>query len=255
MKPKFLIFAVLLGALPVATAAADPYDGYKQRMEKRDKGHERGEYKYEERRGRHGEYKYEEKGPGYKIERKRDRNGEYSYEYKGNRPPPWAPAHGWRRKHARGDYRPRDGAYQDTTYLPPFDIGAGRCNREVLGAVLGGATGAVVGSQIGKGTGRLVATAAGTVVGFLLGGNIGRSMDEVDQNCVGQALEHARDTQPVVWQKDDGPRYEVKPTATYRDREDRYCREYQTTVIIGGRTQRASGTACRQPDGSWQRVN
>ncbi len=65
MKPKFLIFAVLLAALPLATAAADPHDGYKQRMEKRDKWRERGEYKYEERRGRHGEYKYEEKGPGY----------------------------------------------------------------------------------------------------------------------------------------------------------------------------------------------
>ena len=168
MKPKFLIFAVLLGALPVATAAADPFDGYKQRMEKRDKGHERGEYKYEERRGRHGEYKYEEKGPGYKIERKRDRNGEYSYEYKGNRPPPWAPAHGWRRKHDRGDYRPRDGAYEDTAYLPPLDIGAGRCNREVMGAVLGGAAGAVVGSHIGKGTGRLVATATGPCCPLLL---------------------------------------------------------------------------------------
>ena len=255
MKPKFLIFAVLLAGLPLATAAADPYDGYKQRMEKRDRGHARGEYKYEERRGRHGEYKYEEKGPGYKIERKRGRNGEYSYEYKGNRPPPWAPAHGWRRKHDRGDYRPRDGAYQDTTYLPPFDIGAGRCNREVLGAVLGGAAGAVVGSQIGKGSGRLVATATGTVIGFLLGGNIGRGMDEVDQNCVGQVLEHARDTQPVVWQKDDGHRYQVKPTATYRDREGRYCREYQTTVIIGGRSELAYGKACRQSDGSWQRVS
>jgi surface antigen len=125
----------------------------------------------------------------------------------------------------------------------------------MLGAVLGGATGAVVGSQIGKGTGKLIATATGTVVGFLLGGNIGRSMDEVDQNCVGQVLEHARDTQPVVWQDPDGPRYEVKPTSTYRNREGRYCREYQTTVIIGGRTEQAHGTACRQPDGSWQRVS
>ncbi len=59
MKPKFLIFAVLLAALPLATAAADPYDGYKQRMEKRDRGHARGEYKYEMRLGRYGEYRYE----------------------------------------------------------------------------------------------------------------------------------------------------------------------------------------------------
>ena len=32
-----------------------------------------------------------------------------------------------------------------------------------------------------------------------------------------------------------------------------YCREYTTTVVIDGRTERAHGTACRQPDGIWQR--
>lgn len=30
-----------------------------------------------------------------------------------------------------------------------------------------------------------------------------------------------------------------------------YCREYQSTVNIGGRLQRTYGTACQQPDGSW----
>lgn len=33
-----------------------------------------------------------------------------------------------------------------------------------------------------------------------------------------------------------------------------YCREYQTTVRIGRRDEQAYGTACRQPDGSWQIV-
>lgn len=31
-----------------------------------------------------------------------------------------------------------------------------------------------------------------------------------------------------------------------------YCREYQQTVTIGGTTQQGHGTACLQPDGSWQ---
>ncbi|MBM3532858.1 MAG: hypothetical protein FJX60_07470 [Alphaproteobacteria bacterium] len=31
-----------------------------------------------------------------------------------------------------------------------------------------------------------------------------------------------------------------------------YCREFQQTVSIGGRTEQAYGTACLQPDGSWQ---
>jgi len=29
------------------------------------------------------------------------------------------------------------------------------------------------------------------------------------------------------------------------------CREFQTTVIVGGQPQPAYGTACLQPDGSW----
>jgi hypothetical protein len=35
----------------------------------------------------------------------------------------------------------------------------------------------------------------------------------------------------------------------------RYCREFQQEVTIGGRSERAYGTACQQPDGSWQVVS
>ncbi len=35
----------------------------------------------------------------------------------------------------------------------------------------------------------------------------------------------------------------------------RYCREYQHEVTIGGRTERAYGTACQQPDGSWEIIS
>lgn len=31
-----------------------------------------------------------------------------------------------------------------------------------------------------------------------------------------------------------------------------YCREYQQTITIEGRTQQGYGTACLQPDGSWK---
>lgn len=34
-----------------------------------------------------------------------------------------------------------------------------------------------------------------------------------------------------------------------------YCREYTETVVIGGRTHSAYGTACQQPDGSWQKID
>ena len=32
------------------------------------------------------------------------------------------------------------------------------------------------------------------------------------------------------------------------------CREYQTTIIIGGKPEKAYGRACRQPDGTWKQV-
>jgi hypothetical protein len=35
---------------------------------------------------------------------------------------------------------------------------------------------------------------------------------------------------------------------------ERYCREFRQNVVIAGQNQEAWGTACQQPDGSWQLV-
>jgi hypothetical protein len=37
--------------------------------------------------------------------------------------------------------------------------------------------------------------------------------------------------------------------------QGRYCREFQQQVSVGGRTEQAYGTACQQPDGSWEIVS
>lgn len=37
--------------------------------------------------------------------------------------------------------------------------------------------------------------------------------------------------------------------------DGRYCREYQSKVTVGGRVEHSYGTACQQPDGSWEIVN
>jgi surface antigen len=160
-------------------------------------------------------------------------------------PPPWAPAHGYRRKHGHG--------YQN--YAVPYGIGLGRCNRGALGALLGGAAGGVIASEAVSGDGRTVAIIGGTILGAVVGGSIGRSMDEVDQTCVGQALEHAPDGEEIVWNSpEDGSRYQVTPTGSYQDQAGQYCREYQTTAEIAGQHQQTYGVACRQPDGSWRLV-
>lgn len=44
------------------------------------------------------------------------------------------------------------------------------------------------------------------------------------------------------------------PAAAYESQPGQYCREYTETVKIGNRTETAYGTACMQPDGSWQKV-
>lgn len=44
-----------------------------------------------------------------------------------------------------------------------------------------------------------------------------------------------------------------QPAAPAMDKS--YCREYQSSANIAGKTQKTYGTACRQPDGSWRIIN
>jgi surface antigen len=167
---------------------------------------------------------------------------------KGYRPVAWyrgaPPWYGHTLHGTGGGYRQPYGVYRDT------------CYREDLGRALGAVAGGVTGYQFGGGHGKAAAVIGGTIIGALIGGNIGRSMDDLDQNCVGQILEHAPPNQPITWRDQGGAgRYEVIPSPAYQDRQGRYCREYQSTATIGGQSQPTYGTACRQPDGSWQIVN
>ncbi|MDX1576542.1 MAG: RT0821/Lpp0805 family surface protein [Kiloniellales bacterium] len=182
-------------------------------------------------------------------------------------PPPWAPAHGWRakqhhkyhHKHRHKHYRKYEHRHDDDYYYQqaqlPYGLDLGHCNRDVLGAVLGGAAGAALGSRVDKDDGRRAAIVGGAIIGVLVGGAIGRYMDSVDQHCIGQTLEHVPDGETIVWNNpNNGGTYQVTPAETYQQPDGRYCREYVTEVLIGGRRQQAYGTACRQPDGSWKVV-
>jgi surface antigen len=129
-----------------------------------------------------------------------------------------------------------------------------RCNRELIGGVIGGVTGAALGSQIGKGDERTVATIGGAIAGVLVGGAIGRGMDAQDQACIGRALEFAKTGQKVNWHdRDTGVQYAVTPERIERRPDGRYCRRYDTDVVIEGKHNKVRGIACRQPDGVWIR--
>ncbi len=131
--------------------------------------------------------------------------------------------------------------------------------KQMIGAALGGAGGGLFGAQIGSGSGQLAATAAGALLGALVGSEIGKSMDDVDRMKAAQAYNQATTVpigQTIQWDNPRNGHYgSVTPTRAGRSSSDEYCREYQTTVTIGGRTEQAYGIACRKPDGSWQTGN
>lgn len=132
--------------------------------------------------------------------------------------------------------------------------------KQTGGALLGGIGGAIAGAQFGKGKGQLAAVAAGTLLGALIGSEVGKSLDKADRAAMAQTTQTTLESQPTgttsTWRNpDSGHHGSVTPTKTYQADSGQFCREYQQTVTVGGRTEDAYGTACRQPDGSWKIVN
>jgi surface antigen len=130
--------------------------------------------------------------------------------------------------------------------------GCASITNEGVGTLSGGVIGGLLGSQFGGGSGKVAAAAGGALLGAFLGGQIGKSMDKVDRMQMQNALETAPTGREVTWSNPDtGHRYAVQPTRTYyRDRLP--CRQYTTRAWIDGKNEVIHGTACRQPNGSWQ---
>ena len=130
--------------------------------------------------------------------------------------------------------------------------------KQTVGGIGGAAAGGLLGSQFGHGGGKLAMTGLGVLAGALLGSSVGASLDRADQAALERntnaALNSRNLGQPIVWNNpQNGNQVVVTPT---RDgySGDSYCREYEQTIIVGGREQRGYGRACRQPDRSWQIV-
>jgi surface antigen len=130
--------------------------------------------------------------------------------------------------------------------------------KQAVGTLAGAGLGGWAGSTIGSGRGRVVAAAVGAGLGALAGGYIGGQLDKADraeaERLCQNTLESGRSGQKAVWQNPDkGTAVEIIPQPAYQTPQG-YCREFQQTIIVGGKPQPAHGTACRQPDGSWQIV-
>lgn len=126
-----------------------------------------------------------------------------------------------------------------------------------VGAALGAAGGGLLGAAAGGGA---TGIAAGVLLGGLLGGATGSYLDDQDRRTAAATTQQALNNQPsgttTQWKNpDSGNSGSVTPVRTYQTATGQYCREFEQTVTIGGKPQKSYGTACRQPDGSWQIVS
>ena len=126
----------------------------------------------------------------------------------------------------------------------------------------GTAAGALLGGGLAYGLGqnssnKEIWTVLGIGLGAMLGNQIGQQLDERDRLMMGQsfqtALERAPNNQSSSWSNPNtGNSGYTTPTATRYTTNGTPCREFTQTVMIGGQSQQAYGTACRQADGSWK---
>ena len=137
--------------------------------------------------------------------------------------------------------------------------GAGGFSKQDWGTGLGAIAGGVAGAQFGKGDGRLVTTALGALLGAGLGSSAGASLDRADLSYYDQTAQRALETgssgKALPWSNpDSGNSGVVIPSAPYKNPNRPILPRVPNKITVGGKTQNGYGTACRQPDGSWQIV-
>ena len=166
-------------------------------------------------------------------------------------PPPWAPAHGWRKKND-----PYYTGYTGKKWDKHYGVVEGRCNREAVGAVIGAVAGGAIGSRVAKDSrDRPIAILIGSMAGAMIGAKIGRDIDQTDRACIGHALELADDKKRVTWSSADGSTtYMLTPLRGF-EQQGVNCREFDLRVTSdkGKETRRAK--ACPAGNGDWRLVS
>jgi len=138
--------------------------------------------------------------------------------------------------------------------------GGGGFDKQDIGTGLGALGGAALGTSLTHGKGKIAGGVIGALVGAGLGNAVGASLDRADmayyQNTQQKALETAQAGQSLPWNNpQSGNSGVVIPQAPFKNETGQYCREFQNKITVGGKTESGYGTACRQPDGSWQIVS
>jgi len=88
-------------------------------------------------------------------------------------------------------------------------------------------------------------------------GQIEQQLDDVELQAMADTFQDALENNPTTkasdWVNPDADRSGgVVPIRTFENTQGQPCREFITNIIIAGQEEQGYGTACRQPDGSWQ---
>lgn len=131
--------------------------------------------------------------------------------------------------------------------------------KEKVGTVAGAIGGGLLGSQVGGGSGRYIATGVGTLLGAWVGNEIGTSLDKADLAYARKAEQQAYSApvgQTISWNNPQSGNYgTVTPIRDGSTASGDYCREYEQTIFVEGRSQTGVGVACRRADGKWDVIS
>lgn len=124
--------------------------------------------------------------------------------------------------------------------------------------MVGAAAGGLVASQFFHGEGAAAGIIAGAMIGGVIGNQYGKYMDRQDQANMERAITTTPVGRQASWTNDNtragSVSYNVRPVRNFHA-GNRYCREYQTRITVGGKVKTAYGKACRKPDGQWKIVS
>jgi surface antigen len=103
------------------------------------------------------------------------------------------------------------------------------------------------GAQLGASAGGLIVAPFRT--------SLGRDDQKALHDATANALENTLPNQAAPWRNPSSGDYgTVTPGPVQQVASGQYCREFQQTIIAGGREQQGHGRACRQADSSWKMV-
>ena len=128
--------------------------------------------------------------------------------------------------------------------------------KETGGAVIGGVAGGLLGNTIGHGGGRAAATILGAAVGAVVGGAVGRRLDDDDRERAYYAANRYFETgRETSWDNPrSGHRGRFRPRRSYRDDDERMCRDFEHTIWVDGEPELIEGTDCEMANGRWRVV-